>query len=288
MKKSIRFIINPISGIGKKNILPGLIQKYLDHTAFTYDIIMSEHRGHARQLSKNAADEGIDIVCVAGGDGSVNEVGTALIDTKTALAILPTGSGNGIARHLGMSLKLKKVIKRINKFELDTIDTITLNSRKAIGVSGFGFDALIAKRFDDYHTRGFFSYIKLVLKEFRHYQGISVVLNGKTEYSNLLFCSIANTSQFGNGFYISPETDIKDGQFEIVFVKLPPIIGFVGLLFASVRGTVHKSKYVTLIKTSEAKIEVKQSVAHIDGEPIDFKDLSINLNCNPSSLSVVL
>ncbi|RYM34632.1 diacylglycerol kinase family lipid kinase [Brumimicrobium glaciale] len=288
MKKSIRFIINPISGIGKKNILPELIQEHLDHSAFTYDIVFTEHRGHARTLSQEAAEKGIDIVCVAGGDGSVNEAGTALINTKTALAILPTGSGNGIARHLGLSLKLKSMIQRINEYKLDTIDTVSLNSRKAIGVSGFGFDALIAKRFDEYHTRGFLSYAKLVLKEFRHYEGISVVLNDNEEYSNLLFCSIANTSQFGNGFYISPEADIKDGQFDIVFIELPPIFGFVGLLISSIRGTVHKSKYVKLVQTNEASIRVKSSTAHIDGEPIDFKDLSINLKSNPASLSVIV
>lgn len=288
MKKSIRFIINPISGIGKKNILPGLIQEYLDHSTFTHDIVFTEHRGHARTLSKQAADEGIDIVCVAGGDGSVNEAGTALINRETALAILPTGSGNGIARHLGLSLRLKAMIQRINEYQLDKIDTISLNNRKAIGVSGFGFDALIAKRFDDYHTRGFFSYAKLVLKEFRYYKGITVVLNDNKEYKNLLFCSIANTSQFGNGFFISPEADLKDGQFEIVFVELPKTIGFVGLLIASLRGTVHKSKYVKLVQASEAQIRVKNSIAHIDGEPIDFKDLSIDLKCNPASLSVVI
>lgn len=288
MKKSIRFIINPISGIGKRNILPGLIKENLDHSAFTYDIVFTEHRGHARTLSKQASDDGIDIVCVAGGDGSVNEAGTALINSKTALAILPTGSGNGIARHLGLSLKLKNTIKRINDFQLDTIDTISLNSKKAIGVSGFGFDALIAKRFDEYHVRGFFSYIKLVLKEFRHYDGISVVLNDKEEFTNLLFCSIANTSQFGNGFYISPNTDIKDGQFEIVFVELPRTFAFVGLLIASLRGKVHESKYVKLVQASEAQIRVIDKTAHIDGEPVDFIDSVINIKCNPASLSVVL
>ena len=288
MKKSIRFIINPISGIGKKNILPELIEEHLDHSAFNYDIVYTEHRGHARTLSQEAVDKEVDIVCVAGGDGSVNEAGTALINTKTALAILPTGSGNGIARHLGLSMKIKSMIKRINKCELDFIDTVSLNSRKAIGVSGFGFDALIAKRFDEYHTRGFLSYAKLVLKEFRHYEGISVILNDDQEYNNLLFCSIANTSQFGNGFYISPEADIKDGLFDIVLVELPPIFGFFGLLISSIRGTVHKSKYVKLVQTNKAKIIVKTSTAHIDGEPIDFQDLSINLRSNPSSLSVVI
>ncbi|PWH87078.1 diacylglycerol/lipid kinase family protein [Brumimicrobium oceani] len=288
MKKSIRFIINPISGIGKKNILPKLIQKYLDHKVFTHDIVFTEHRGHARALSKTAADEGVNIVCIAGGDGSVNEAGTALVGTNTSLAILPTGSGNGIARHLGLSLKLKKVIQRINEQQFDFVDTVTINDRKGIGVSGFGFDALIAKRFDEYHTRGFLSYIKLVLKEFRNYEAISVVLNDKDEYKNLLFCSVANTSQFGNGFYISPETNMKDGQFEIVIVELPPTMAFIGLLLASVRGTVHKSKYVTLIQTSEAQIKVKNNAAHIDGEPVNLKDLSIQLKCKPASLSVVV
>jgi YegS/Rv2252/BmrU family lipid kinase len=288
MKKSIRFIINPISGIGKKNILPELIQENLDHSIFTHDIVFTEYRGHARLLSEQAANEGINIVCVAGGDGSVNEAGTALINSKTALAILPTGSGNGIARHLGLSLKLKTTIQRINAFQLDTIDTISLNNKKAIGVSGFGFDALIAKRFDEYHTRGFFSYAKLVLKEFRHYKGINVVLNNNEEFTNLLFCSIANTSQFGNGFYISPKTNIKDGKFEIVFIELPKTIGFIRLLISSLRGTVHKSKHVKLVQVSEAQIRVKNKVGHIDGEPVDFKDFSINLSCNPASLSVVI
>ncbi|RFC55119.1 diacylglycerol/lipid kinase family protein [Brumimicrobium aurantiacum] len=287
MKKSIHFIINPISGIGEKNILPSLIQKHLDHSIFTYKILFTEHRGHARLLSKTAAEEGVDIVCVAGGDGSVNEAGTALINSSTSLAILPTGSGNGIARHLGLSLKLKRSIQRLNTFKLKHIDTVTLNQKKAIGVSGFGFDALIAKRFDEYHSRGFLSYIKLVLKEFRNYKGISVILNEKEEFSDLLFCSVANTSQFGNGFYISPNSELEDGQFEVVIVKMPQTFAFIGLLIASLRGQIHHSKYVEFYKTSEMQIRIKNSMGHIDGEPVNFKNLNINLKCNPSSLTVV-
>src|SRR5690554_5919919 len=158
MKKHIRFIINPISGVGKKKVLPGLIQKYLDHTNFTHDIVYTTHRGHAKEISKEAADEGVDVVCVAGGDGSVHEAGSMLINRKTALAILPTGSGNGVARHLGLSLRLKTSIQRLNEFHLDKMDTLYLNNKSAIGVSGFGFDALIAKKFDKYHARGLLSY----------------------------------------------------------------------------------------------------------------------------------
>lgn len=288
MKKRIRFIINPISGVGKKNILPRLIETHLDHTVFTYEIVYTEYRGHAIKISKDAADEGFDIVCVAGGDGSVNEAGTALINRKTALAILPTGSGNGIARHLGLSMRLKSALKRINLQKFDTIDTVTLNSRHFIGISGFGFDALIAKKFDEYHSRGLLSYIRLVLREFKNYKGVSIVLNEDKEYSNLLFCSIANTSQFGNGFYISPESDVKDGSFEIIMVSMPNTLGFIRLLFSSLIGTVHRSKYVECIQTDNAQIRVKQNTSHIDGEPIELKDLLVQLNCHPKSLSVIV
>src|SRR5690554_5068604 len=154
MKRSIRFIINPISGIGKKNILPQLISEHLDHSKFEYDIKYTEHRGHAYKISKLASEEKIDIVCVVGGDGSVNEAGTALIGTNTTFAILPTGSGNGVARHLGIPLKLNQMIQRLNALNVKCIDTVKIGDRKAIGVSGFGFDALIAKRFDEYYARG--------------------------------------------------------------------------------------------------------------------------------------
>src|SRR5690554_1791820 len=107
MKKRILFIINPISGVGKSNILPQLIKKHIDDAIFSYEIVYTEYKGHAVKISRDAADNGFDIVCVAGGDGSVNEVGSALINRKTALAIPPTGSGNGIARHLGLSMGLK-------------------------------------------------------------------------------------------------------------------------------------------------------------------------------------
>ncbi|HLV42455.1 MAG TPA: diacylglycerol kinase family protein [Brumimicrobium sp.] len=288
MKKRIRFIINPISGVGKKNILPALIETHLDHSVFTYDIVFTEYRGHAAKISKDAADNGFNIVCVAGGDGSVNEAGTALINRDTALAILPTGSGNGIARHLGLSMRLKKALRRINLQKFDTIDTVTLNGKHFIGVSGFGFDAMIAKKFDEYHSRGLISYVRLVLREFKNYKGISVVLNEDKEYSNLLFCSVANTSQFGNGFYISPQSDVKDGDFEIVLVSMPKTLGFIRLLIASLIGTVHHSKYVKCIQTDNAQIRVNQCTSHIDGEPIELKNLLVQLNCHPKSLSVII
>ncbi len=288
MKKRIRFIINPISGIGEKNILPGLIKKHLDHEIFDYEIVYTERRGHANSLAQEAVDAKFDVVCAVGGDGSVNEVGSVLASTSTVLAILPTGSGNGLARHLGLPLRLKKSIKNINRFNHKKIDTVSINEKTFLCVAGFGFDALVANKFDQYHSRGFLSYAKLVLQEFRNYKGISITINKSQKFDQLLFCSFANASEFGNGFSISPESKIDDGKFEIVCIELPRFFGFIVLLIRSFFGTIHKSSKYHIFKVNQASVAVSNNMAHIDGEPLIINNAQVDLTCNPSQLKIII
>ena len=99
MKKRIWFIINPISGVRRKDDIPALVRQYLNHETYEFEIQYTKHKGHAIEIAKDAVKQGIDIVCAVGGDGSVHEVGTALIGSQTSLAVIPIGSGNGLARH---------------------------------------------------------------------------------------------------------------------------------------------------------------------------------------------
>ena len=103
-KQKIRFIINPISGTKHKDQLPSQIEAHLDHTRFDYEIFVSQYAGHAAILAKDAVNQHVDILAVAGGDGSINEVGTPLIGTDLALAVIPCGSGNGLSRCLDLPL----------------------------------------------------------------------------------------------------------------------------------------------------------------------------------------
>ena len=114
MKKSIWFVINPISGVRRKDDLTELIHEHLDHTQFDYLIKSTSHKGHAIDIAKNAISNNIDIVCAVGGDGSVHEIGTTLIGSKTKLAIIPIGSGNGLARHMNIPLTITEAILCIN------------------------------------------------------------------------------------------------------------------------------------------------------------------------------
>ena len=126
-KQSILFLVNPKSGVSKKKRVPQMVEQYVDHERYNVDICYTQYAGHAYELAKDAAANGVDVVVAVGGDGTVNEVGRALVHTGTALGVIPCGSGNGFARHLGIPIGIKKAIEFINDAEPVTIDYGKIN-----------------------------------------------------------------------------------------------------------------------------------------------------------------
>lgn len=289
MKQKIRFIINPISGVGKKGDLPQIIEKYLDHSKFDYDIAITEYSKHAKKIAYEASLEGIDIVCAVGGDGSVHEVGTALIGTQTKIAILPCGSGNGLARHLNIPMNIPKAIECINADSSIRMDTVLVNDKPFLGIGGYGFDAMIAKKFDDYHSRGFWSYVKLVIREFKRYNpiNISIDMNGEIKTMPVILCTIANASEFGNGFVVSPNSDVTDGKIELCLLKPFSIWWAPSVVYRFFNRTSHKSKFSEVISFQKARITLSQNIAHYDGEPFKVRDV-LNIQVIPKSLNILV
>lgn len=288
MKKRIRFIINPISGGVKKARIPQMIALHLDHSQFEYDIAITQYKKHAKAIAKEAADEGITIVCAVGGDGSVHEVGTALIGSECHLAIIPTGSGNGLARHLKVPLTVEAALKAINAFNVVRMDTGLANDKPFLGVGGYGFDAYIAKRFDEYHIRGFWGYVQLVYEEYFSYKPTRIQLEFIDEQvkGNFLLCSIANSSEFGNGFCISPKSKVTDGQFEMVLLSKFAFWNTLGILSRFFFKKIEGSKYIRIIPFKKAKIQLEIPLAHYDGEPFAVRK-EINIEVVPKSLNVI-
>ncbi len=289
MKQRIRFIINPISGVGKKGDLPQIIEDNLDHSKFDYDIAITEYAKHAKKIAYEASLEGIDIVCAVGGDGSVHEVGTALIGTQTKIAILPCGSGNGLARHLNIPMNIPKAIECINNDSSIRMDTVLVNDKPFLGIGGYGFDAIIAKKFDNYHKRGFWSYVKLVIREFAKYNpiNVSVDLNGEIKTMPVVLCTIANSSEFGNGFVVSPNSSVTDGKIELCILKPFSFWLAPSVVYRFFKRTVHKSKYSEVISFEKARITLSQNIAHYDGEPFDVRNV-LNIQVVPSSLNILI
>lgn len=288
MKKRIRFIINPISGGVKKAKVPQMIEEHLDHTLFDYDIAITQYKRHAKSIATESAKEGIDIVCAVGGDGSVHEVGTALIGTNCHLAIIPTGSGNGLARHLKIPLKTPEAIRCINQLNSIRMDTVLANDKAFLGVGGFGFDAFIAKRFDEYHIRGFYGYAQLIYEEYFSYNPpkVKVILPNETIKGKFLLSSIANSSEFGNGFVISPKSLVTDGQLELVLLRQFSWWRTMGILSRFFLKRIEGSKYIRIVPFTKARIILEQPLAHYDGEPFEVRK-EINIEIVPKSLHVL-
>lgn len=290
MKKRIRFIINPISGVVQKSQLPNLIEEYLDHSKFSYDIAITEYRKHAKKIAAISAREGFDIVCAVGGDGSVHEVGTALTGTKTHLAIIPMGSGNGLARHLRIPLDPIEAILCINELNTAIMDTVLVNDKPFLGIGGYGFDALIAKRFDQYHARGFWSYTKLVMREFFSYKSNSIRIqfaDGSIVEEKLLLCTLANSSEFGNGFTVSPKSHLSDGKIELVLLKPFPYWHVLRLVYLFFRKKSHLSPYMSYYPIEKARIFLEEPLAHYDGEPFDVRK-ELNVEVISKSLPILV
>ncbi len=289
MKQKILFIINPKSGVGRKNLIPALIEENLDLSLFDYEITYTEYKLHGKIITKQAIKEGFDIVCAVGGDGSVHEVGTALIGSDTKLAILPAGSGNGLARHLKIPMNIADAIKCINEHNAIKMDTVKVNDKAFLGVAGYGFDALIAKKFDTHTRRGLRGYVYLIFKEFFKFNpiNVSIDIDGKVKTLPVVMLTVANSSQFGNGFSISPKSDVTDGKLEMCILKPFSIWSAPSLIFRFFRKTSDKSRFTETLSFKKAKIHLSERLAHYDGEPFNVKkDLVVNVV--PKSLNILI
>lgn len=288
MTKKILFIINPISGSGKKKSVEKAIKKYLNKDLYNYEIVYTKAAKHAIEISENAANK-YEIVVAVGGDGTINEVSKGLINSNTAMAIIPKGSGNGLARFLKIPINIKKAIQLLNNCKIITIDSAKINNATFANICGVGFDAHVANRFDSYGKRGLLSYIKITIKEFftykeRHYW---LEIDGKTYEKKAFLISCANSTQFGNNAHIAPEAIIDDGLLNITIMHRFPLVMslFVGIrLFTK---TLHKSKYVETFKGKDISIRGENVMTHIDGETVQLGN-ELKINTLHKSLKVTI
>ena len=136
--------MNRKAGTDDKEAFPAAVARYLDATRFSSRIVYTDYRGHAVELAAGAAREGVETVVVVGGDGSATEVARGLVDTATVMAIIPRGSGNGLARFLGIPRDMRRALELIGRGTPRAIDVGTAGGHLFLSNAGVGFDALIA------------------------------------------------------------------------------------------------------------------------------------------------
>ena len=287
--KKLRILINPIAGHGFAPRIASLVDQSSLLKNYEVDTQTTEYAGHAAELARAAVNEGYDCVVAAGGDGTVNEIAAQLVHTSTALAIIPAGSGNGLARHLGFSLKYPHTLEQIAAAERSSIDTLSINNRFAVNVSGFGFDGLVAWRFNHEGKRGLSNYTKIALQEYFKYPIIRFQLDidGEPMEKEAHMLVIANASQFGNAAVIAPRAELNDGLMDLVIVKRPPALQLPAMFFKLFNGTLRDNQFVKTIKCNKFTATSNRPIhLHIDGEAVEplYK---IAVELLPSSLNVL-
>ena len=280
----IRFIINPISGTGKQKGIEKYITKYIKD----FEIVHTKKSGDATIISNNAAKENIDVVIAVGGDGTVNECLKGLVNTNTALGVIPCGSGNGFAYHVGMQSNIEKAVKQLNNSRIETIDSCTVNGFPFVNVSGIGFDAHIADLFLTLKVRGFSSYVKIILNELSYNaKEYSIFYNNIERKVKAYMIDFANASQFGNNAKISPRSDFQDGLIDFVIVNNFPKWKIPVILFMLLSGRLHLSKHVEIIQCKKMTIRTENTNLHLDGEPIKLSN-PVVVTILPKSLKILM
>ncbi len=288
-KTKILFIINPKSGVLEKSKLVEIITDYLDSSKYDPQFEWTKYSGHGFKLARQAANEGMPIVISVGGDGSVHNVASALIGSNTVLGIIPIGSGNGMARHLEIPTNIPAAVMTINQQKLRSIDVGKINNKYFFNVAGFGFDGRIAKLFAKSTKRGIFKYAQLVIKEFMKTKQDSFSIqfeNGDVLNDSALMLSMANASEFGNGFSISPLSNMHDGRLELIITKKPSIFAFPGILKRAVDHKVHQSSYVKTYRFRKINIIRANHEFHADGEPVAVR-FPVAIEVIPNALQVI-
>ena len=275
------FIINPISGKGKKAKIAQLL------LAKGYKVAFTEYAGHAEVLAREATE---DVVVAVGGDGTVNEVARGIVGTEKALGIIPCGSGDGLARHLGLSHNIGKALRTIEQGECKRMDTAEVNGRLFLSVCGVGFDAVVSERFAKSGKRGLANYIRQGLKTWRNYtpEKYIVEIDGKEIDVEALFITVGNSDQWGNNAKIAPLADCCDGILDITIVEKFGVLEMPWLALRLMTGTLQRSRKVHCYKGKSIRItRQSEGAAHADGDWY-MESATLNIKICPSTLKVIV
>jgi diacylglycerol kinase (ATP) len=269
-------IINPVSGAGMDPTVAqrrvALIRAELERRSLDVSIALTERSGHARELAEFAVDRDADVVIVWGGDGTVNEAGSALLGSKTALGLVRAGSGNGLAAALGVPRDPRAAVNGILDGTVHSIDAGLLGSRPFFNVAGIGFDAHVAALFNQRArgSRGRWPYVSIGVREGCRYRGreYEIELDGNRQHLRAFLMVFANGQEFGMGARIAPGALLDDGLLDATIVEERGVVARFWDARHLAFGTTHRAPRVHVRPVRHALVRADGPIEfHVDGEP---------------------
>src|SRR5438105_3550139 len=276
------FVVNRRSGAKRRDDIETLIR---NACVWEHEFVHCDRDALDATVAR-AERSGVDVIFAVGGDGTVHEVGKRLIGRSLALGIVPTGSGNGLARHLGLPIHVARSLAACSAGRIDTIDTAVVNGKPFIGTMGIGFDAWIAEAFASRAERGLRTYLRVAFSGFWSYrpQEYELIVDGERIRRSALLIAVANASQYGNNARIAPVASLQDGVLDVVIVERRSFRA-AARLFA---GSLDRAPGITMLRGREIQIRRPGAgPAQLDGEPVALPE-SLSINIVRRSLRVLL
>lgn len=268
--RKIFLIVNKYAGHKKGEQVAQRVMAYLARRNEPVDFAFTRHPGHASELAEKASADGYSLVVAVGGDGTVNEVAQGLVGKATIMGLIPVGSGNGLARELGISMNLEKSVETLIDGKNIQIDVCRINDQHFLCTSGIGFDAQIAFLMSKAQSRGFLKYIQLVVQESLRFRPLPVrmQIDGKVVEEPVFLVTFANASQFGNNAFIAPGASLTDGLIDVVVVRRFVKIWMPVFAVALFTGLVPHLPFVDCYKAEKVSLDIADTpFYHFDGEP---------------------
>lgn len=285
----ITFIANPVSGGKSKEKILQTITDRIDTNKYSYEIRMTERPGHATEIARDCDS---DVVVAVGGDGTVSEVAQGILAAERPknLGIVPCGSGDGLALHLGISRHPCKAVDVLNKGRIVEIDHATLNGKPFFCTAGVGLDAQVAWEFASSRRRGLWTYISTAWRLWQHFvpDTYTITVDGKTVTLEAVMVTAGNVNQWGNNARITPLASVCDGQLDVTAVLPFKTWRIPGLAWKLLTGKAHKSRFTRLFKGASVDIVRTQAgPAHYDGDPLEMGD-HLELRIMPHTLQAIV
>lgn len=253
---------------------------------YDVEVRYTEAAGHATLLAREAVQRGFYGVLACGGDGTVNEVASGVCGSEVILGVIPLGSGNGLARHLGVPMTVRGAMKVIAEDRILEADYATANGRPFFCTFGVGFDAEVTEKFNTLPGRGLNNYIRAVLEEYFKYKAetYTIIANGRRLTEKALIVAVCNASQYGNNAYIAPHASIKDGLLDVTVVHHGNILEDARAAIDVLSGLADRSQSTTTFRAKSLRIiRNSDGAVHFDGEASSL-DREIEVVCHHQQL----
>ena len=287
----VRFIFNPHSGSNRRN--PHLYDRavgFIAQNRLDGTVVATERPRHATELAAQAVAEGCTLVIAIGGDGTMNEVATALVGTTAIFGLIPCGSGNGLGRHLGIHQAGHGAFRTLLEGRPRAIDTGLVNGFAFFNAMGLGFEADIAVRFSRLTNRGLTGYFRVGVPAFFSHQPerLTVRQPGGTAELQAFTLAVMNSDQYGNDARVAPGAQMDDGSFDLVSVPQVGLFTACGMLYRLGTDSFDQVRAVTRLHGAEFVIERgKPGWIHTDGEP-RATTASLEISLKPQSLRIMV